>query len=195
MQATIDADEQLMVRVRAGDRGPLSILLARWAPSLWTFLMRMFGDRRRTEEVFREVFLAVWVYRRRYPYPRPFGIWLLGIATKKCLHRLRRGRRRSGVAEPADHHLPAGDVVSAPPQQAVDPAVVVCEAVLRLHSWERAVLVLRTGNKLSYAEIAQITGEPEVLVRSQMADALARVRRHWQRRRPTPSAAEGNRRC
>jgi RNA polymerase sigma-70 factor (ECF subfamily) len=195
MQAPVDSDEQLMAQIRAGDQRPLSILLTRWAPSLWTFLLRMLGDRPRAEAMFQEVFLALWIHRRRYAYPRPFCIWLMEIAAKKCIHRHRHGRHHSSAAEHSARVPPAGSAITAPVAQEVDPAVVLNEAMLRLPSRERAVLVLRIWIKLSYAEIARITGRHEVLVRAQMADALTRVRRHWERRRPASTVTEGQREC
>jgi RNA polymerase sigma-70 factor (ECF subfamily) len=194
MRDTVDSDEQLMERIRAGDRGPLGILLGRWATPLWTFLMRMLGERRRAEELFGEVFLALWIHRRRYAYPRPFCIWLFEIAAKKSIHRLHRRRRRAGAAGSSSRPLPpAGPTIAVPGE--ADAEAVVSEALLRVPSRERAVLVLRIWNELSYAEIAQVTGRHEALVRAQMTDALVRLRRHWERRRPARSVAEEHREC
>jgi hypothetical protein len=66
-------DEDLMLRVAQGNREAMGPLLRRYASPLLTFIRRMTGDWHRAEEVFQDVFLAVWQYRGRYDYPGPFG--------------------------------------------------------------------------------------------------------------------------
>jgi len=89
MDCEHEADERLMQRVADGAREAMSILLRRHATPLLTFIRRMIGDRHRAEELFQEVFLAVWVQRRRYRFPSPFRPWLFGIAANKCRAYLR----------------------------------------------------------------------------------------------------------
>ena len=84
MEINQASDESLMLEVAEGRQEPLNILMRRHANGLLTFIARMAGDPYRAEELFQEVFLAVWIFRRRYAYPRPFRSWLLGIAVNKC---------------------------------------------------------------------------------------------------------------
>src|SRR5215470_4751831 len=77
-------DEDLMAEVADGQADLLEFLVRRHATALLTFLTRMVGDRHRSEELFQEVFLAVWLKRRQYQFPRPFKAWLYGIALNKC---------------------------------------------------------------------------------------------------------------
>ncbi len=72
------SDERLIQLVANDQREPLTLLLRRHANSVLTFLVRMVGDRARGEELFQEVFLAVWTGRQTYRFPRPFRAWLLG---------------------------------------------------------------------------------------------------------------------
>lgn len=50
------------------------------------------------------------------------------------------------------------------------------EALLRLHPRERAVLALRYGRELSFAEIGAILGKPEGTVRTSCHRALQKLR-------------------
>ena len=84
MAAIGEPDETLMARTADGNRACLELLVRRHATPLLTFLARMAGDRHRGEELFQEVFLAVWVKRRLYQHPRPFKPWLYAIAVNKC---------------------------------------------------------------------------------------------------------------
>src|SRR5688572_32509619 len=78
------SDERLMNEVAYGQRGALETLVRRHAAPLLTFLRRLCGDLHRGEELFQEVFLAVWSKRDQYEYPRPFKPWLYRIALNKC---------------------------------------------------------------------------------------------------------------
>src|SRR6266851_1783579 len=84
-----DHEEWLMAQVARGKREALEPLIRRYASPLLTFIQQMIRDRHRSEELFQEVFLAVWVKRRQYAFPRPFKAWLYAIAVNKCRASLR----------------------------------------------------------------------------------------------------------
>ena len=65
-----DRDEDLMANVALGQRAPLEILVRRHGSALLTFIRRMVGDPHRSEELFQDVFLAVWRKRQQYQFPR-----------------------------------------------------------------------------------------------------------------------------
>src|SRR5262249_57506878 len=79
-----ERDEWLMAQVALGKRDYLEPLIRRYASPLLTFIQQMVHDRHRSEELFQEVFLAVWVKRRQYQFPRTFKSWLYAIAVNKC---------------------------------------------------------------------------------------------------------------
>src|SRR5437016_5565178 len=84
MQQAHPRDEWLMAEVASGKREHLEALVRRHANPLLTFIRRMVGDQHRSEELFQDVFLAVWVKRGQYQFPRPFKAWLYTIAVNKC---------------------------------------------------------------------------------------------------------------
>jgi RNA polymerase sigma-70 factor (ECF subfamily) len=183
MNARGDRDEWLMARVAQGERDCLEPLIRRYASRLLTFIQRMVGDRHRGEELFQEVFLAVWVKRRQYRFPRPFRSWLYTIAANKC-HAAARGRRPAAVALADDAPwAPAADEPS--PEDALvatETAALVAAAVTRLPPQQRAVVVLRVWEGMSYAEIAEALGRSEPTVRSHMHHGLAALRKYLEPR-------------
>src|SRR5215471_6434912 len=94
-----ERDEWLMGQVALGKRDHLEPLVRRYAGPLLTFIQRMIGDRHRSEELFQEVFLAVWAKRKQYEYPRPLKPWLYAIALNKCRAAF---RLRSAASVPLD---------------------------------------------------------------------------------------------
>ncbi len=178
MGKVVESDEQLMAQLAQNGRDPLGILLRRFASPLLTFIQRMVGDRHRSEELFQEVFLAVWTERQRYQYPRPFRAWLYGIALNKCRNEFRRHRSfRLTLDEPLPFAVVAGSGGPAEAAVATETASIVQAAVARLPEQQRIVVVLRVWNGLPYFEIANILDRTESTVRSEMFHALASLRK------------------
>jgi RNA polymerase sigma-70 factor (ECF subfamily) len=177
MDSGQDRDEYLMARVAGGQAELLERLLRRHASPLLTFIQRMVGDSHRAEELFQEVFLAVWIKRRQYEYPRPFKPWLYTIALNKCRAAFRT-RNLVAVSLDANNQEPppAGD--PSPPDQVIasETAHLVSQAVTRLPPQQRTVVVLRIWQGLSYAAIGEMVGCTEGTVRSHMHHGLAALR-------------------
>jgi RNA polymerase sigma-70 factor, ECF subfamily len=177
-------DEWLMAKVAAGDRAQLEVLVRRYATPLMTFLRRMVFDVHRSEELFQEVFLAVWKHRSRYMSGKPFRPWLFRIALNKCREDGRgRMRRWAAGLEPA----PAEVVIAREPSPAeaaitAESATLVLEAIDQLPAQQRAVLVLRVWNELPFQEIADTLECTPGTARSHMHHALTVLRRHLERK-------------
>lgn len=178
MELARESDERLMQRVAAGQREPLSILLRRHANPLLTFISRMNGDHHRSEELFQDVFVAVWSVRKRYQYPRSFRSWLFGIAVNKC-HAEHRGRRNLPLSldESTTATPTAPELAPIEGLIATETAALIERAVMRLPSQQRSVVVMRIWNDFSYAEIADILDRTASTVRSNMFHGLESLRR------------------
>src|SRR5437763_1505727 len=176
-----EQDEWLMAQVAEGRRELLEPLLRRYAGPLLTFIRRMVGDRHRSEELFQDVFLAVWAKRKLYQFPRPFKPWLYAIALNKCRENF-RGRELPAV-ELKDGLMPVS-AGPAPDETAIntETAILVAAAVGQLPAQQRAVVVLRIWDGLSYADIAAAVGRTEGTVRSHMHHGLAAMRKYLEPR-------------
>ena len=175
MAALGEPDETLMARTADGDRACLELLVRRHATPLLTFLLRLSGDRHRAEELFQEVFLAVWVKRRLYQHPRPFKPWLYAIALNK--HRAAYRCRAAPAGQLAEEGRADAAGTPADAVVAAETADLVGRAVARLPQQQRAVVTLRVWEGLSYARIAEIVACSEATVRSHMHHGLASLRK------------------
>src|SRR5215470_7140971 len=87
-------DEELLAEFQQGDAGAFENLLRRHRRPLYTFFVRMLGDRARAEDLAQETFLRIvkgaptWEHRAR------FQTWLYAIARNLCVDTARRDHFR-----------------------------------------------------------------------------------------------------
>jgi len=83
----------LMARAQDGDRHAYRVLLEDMTPYLRALAARCFKDPGDIEEAVQDVLLTVHAIRRTYDPGRPFGPWLVAIANRRIIDRLRRQMR------------------------------------------------------------------------------------------------------
>jgi RNA polymerase sigma-70 factor (ECF subfamily) len=178
MSRGLEPDEWLMSQVASDRRDCLAPLVRRYASSLLTFIRRMVGSEHKSEELFQEVFMAVWTKRRLYQYPRPFRPWLFAIAANQCKAAFRSAKPPPVALDENQHAVPLASGPS-PVDAAVasETATLVANAVAELPAQQRSVVVLRVWNSLSYAEIGQIVGVSEETARSHMSHGLKALKK------------------
>lgn len=155
-------DEQLMLRVRAGEMDALGRLFEHYKQPLFGFLARLLRDAALAEDVTLEVFLRVFERRDTYKPGCRFSTWLFTIAHHLATDHLRRNRRTETAPLPEDDALPDPAPVAG---ERGELAAVVRAAVQALPEDQRLVVVLREYQEFSYREIAEIVGATEETVR------------------------------
>lgn len=86
----------LMARAQDGDRAAYRRLLEEITPYLRALATRRHRDPQDIEDAVQDILLTVHVIRRTYDPTRPFGPWLVTIANRRFIDRLRsQGRRRN----------------------------------------------------------------------------------------------------
>ncbi|HEV8553707.1 MAG TPA: sigma-70 family RNA polymerase sigma factor [Casimicrobiaceae bacterium] len=86
----------LMARAQGGDGEAYRRLLSEIAPYLQSLARRHHRDSGDVEDTVQDVLLTVHAIRHTYDPSRPFGPWLLAIAKRRIIDRLRRqGRTRA----------------------------------------------------------------------------------------------------
>jgi RNA polymerase sigma-70 factor (ECF subfamily) len=174
MHAHAERDEWLMAQAALGQRESLEVLVRRYAQPLVSFLTRMVRDRHRGEELFQEVFLAVWRKRKQYQFPRPFKPWLYAIAVNKGRAAFRAARPELPLEVVAPPVAGGGSPVDV--AIASETAARVAQTIGCLPPQQRAVVALRVWDGLAYPEIAEVVGCTEATVRSHMSHGLRAVR-------------------
>ena len=179
-------DEELLAAFQQGDAGAFERLLRRHRAPLYTFLLRMLGDREQAEDLAQETFVrvikgaAAWEHRAR------FQTWLYAIARNLCVDRARRDkfRRMDSADAPLDEDGPTILDRAASDAPGPDRAVeserlrpLLARALLALPAEQREVFILREQAGLPFKEIATLVGANENTVKSRMRYALEGLRK------------------
>ncbi len=107
----------LMKRMQEGDRDACRALLDDVGPTVMRFLRKRMADPNELEDVYQEVFMALYEARRTYEPDRPFEPWLFAIARNVAADHARRhwARARWEELTPELPERPHSDPPSAPP--------------------------------------------------------------------------------
>jgi RNA polymerase sigma-70 factor (ECF subfamily) len=169
----VGSDEDLMVRVQAGDSEALAALIDRYRGPLYAFLWRRAGDG--ADDLFQESWIRVSRARDRFDRSRRFSTWLFQIANNLCRDRWRRldARRRAFEALHAEARATGRDSAAAPE---LPPERALIRRLDALPDRLREVLVLRHYHELGEAEIAEVLGIPRGTVKSRLHAAVRAAR-------------------
>jgi RNA polymerase sigma-70 factor (ECF subfamily) len=131
--------------------------------------MRMVGPAD-AADVTQEIFLRVFERIASFKGKSAFVTWLYRVASNECLRHL--GRRPKNTERLSDEPI----CQTAGPEQTLEQADLLQEALSRLDGPLRAVFLLREVDGLSYAEIAQVLLMKPGTVASQLNRARTELR-------------------
>jgi RNA polymerase sigma-70 factor (ECF subfamily) len=174
----LESDERLMLRFQGGDVRAFEELVRRHRTPVFSFLLRLVGDRGRAEDLCQETFLRVVGAAERWEPRALFRTWLYAVARNQALDEARRQAFRR--TEPLDDPARPGAASDDPaPDRAAEAALVrpkLEAALAALPGEQREVFLLREHAGLRFHEIAEVTGVPENTVKSRMRYALEALR-------------------
>jgi RNA polymerase sigma-70 factor (ECF subfamily) len=184
--AAEEEDVRLMDRARDGDVEAFSLLVRRHRERVSSFLYRLSWDREKAEDGAQEVFLRVWLSRRRYEPSARFTTFLYQIAQNYWLDQVRKARARPAEVELTETTgerrgpLPRAPAVTEPQHQLFlrYQQWRIRQAIARLPERHRLVFVLAHLEGYRLAEVAEMLEVPVGTVKSRMNTAV-RLLRGW----------------
>ncbi len=136
---------------------------------------KMLGSRAAAEDATSEVFERAYSALDQYDRGRPFDRWILTIASRHCLNRLRRERLELRLFHTEPVEIPAPAAVASPlvALETREQRRALLAAIDALPESYRLPLVLKYYGDLSYDEIAKELGT----TRNNVAVLLHRAKR------------------
>jgi RNA polymerase sigma-70 factor (ECF subfamily) len=172
----VSSDEELMVRVQAGDEAALEGLIERWRAPLYGFLHRR-TDSASADDLFQETWLRVVRARARFDPRRRFSTWMFQIANNLCRDRYRRRGTIDRGRAALSAELGASGGRSTPSHaDEIDARLDVERGLAALPDRLREVLVLRHQRGMGEEEIAEALGIPRGTVKSRVHAAMRALR-------------------
>jgi RNA polymerase sigma-70 factor (ECF subfamily) len=165
----------LMARAQDGDGAAYRRLLEDLAPYLRSLAARRHRDPSDIEDAVQDILLTVHAIRQTYDPARPFGPWLLAIAKRRLVDRLRRqGRRKlQEAALAAEHDIHGGDVSG--PDDTADHHNLDA-AIERLPPGQKQAIRLLKLKEMPLNEAAAASGMSVASLKVATHRAIARLR-------------------
>lgn len=179
------AELSLDLRARLAARDPLALeqVFEAYSPRIARFIRRLVGNEHLAEDLTQEVFLSLCKSLETYDPSRALLPWVLAVATNKVRDHWRSRPHQLALLEvevPAAERPPFSALGHSLPELALEgreTSKLLAEAVSELPESMRAVLVLRSYEGFSFAEVAQTVQRSEVAVRKRYSRALEVLRR------------------
>lgn len=176
-----DPDLQLINATGRGDREAFTSLVRKFQGPLLNFITRYVGgDRSLAEDIAQEVFLRIFRAAHRFEARSKVSTWIFHIAYNQTMTEMERRKRHRGIREAVIHRREdAGSIEpSVEPFERFELEEEIQAALGLLPENQRAALLLRVKEDLSYQEIAEVIGVSVQSVESLLFRARTTLRQH-----------------
>jgi RNA polymerase sigma-70 factor (ECF subfamily) len=170
-----ESDEALVARLAQRDESALRELHRRYAALVFSVAMRFVGAAS-AEEVVQDVFVILWSKHGSFdPARGPFKPWLMQIARRQSLNRLRSSRALGSLQDDAVDELASDDVLPDESQWRSHRQEVIRAAVDALPEAQRQALSLAFFEELTHEQIAKVLGTPVGTAKTRIRLAMKRL--------------------
>lgn len=191
-------DTDCAILARSGKEGAVEELVRRYTPKIYDLQYRLLGSREAAEDATQETFMRAYRSLDRFNPRRAFKAWLFAIAWNFARDELRRRKRRSATPRArAGDRIEVGSRTTPRRDPCDDRAELPSEALVRkeedewvhralngLRPHERAMLVLREFEGLSYEDLARLFACRVGTVKSRLNRARLELRNVMTKLRP-----------
>ena len=172
-----DSDDALIRRSQSGDTEAFGVLVKRYAGRATAVALFMVGNHPDALDVSQEAFVRAWRHIRTFRAESTFFAWYSSILRKVCLTWLRRRHRRKHVELLEANGMPAAGTDPAILGEHNEQTERLWQAILRLPTKHREIIVLNHFQHLSYKQIAEALEIPIGTVMSRLHAAREALRK------------------
>lgn len=184
------SDQELVVRVKAGDRSAYKILVERYQTRAFGLVFQIIRNREDSEDVVQEAFVKAYLSIDSFEGNSSFFTWFYRIAVNMAIDLKRKQKRSIQAVSSINEEAGQGDAIERQVDYArINAPETPIEAVLRteqravfqralqeLSSEHRAVISMRELEELRYDEIADVLGVSQGTVMSRLHYARKRLK-------------------
>ncbi len=171
---------QLLTRTAAGDESAFAALYDRFAPGLFSMMVKMMRDEKEAEDVLQEGFSQIWRRAASYDPERssPFT-WAVMILRNKAIDRLRVRQRIERTLEKATvefAHFPESDDASSGEAERRDEGAQVRTALAQIPEEQKQAVELAFFGGLTHEQIAEQLTTPLGTIKARIRRGLLKLR-------------------
>jgi len=164
--------------IRRGQRGACEALVCQHYEEIYSFLVYLTGDTVISEDLTQESFASAWANIEHYKGKASFGTWLHKIAYHKFIDSKRNFNRRTALMDKlAENGLEKVETLN-PLDSVIADESLLClyNAVNKLDSSDRIVIILHYIQGLGFREISKVLDKPIGTVKWQGSRALKKLK-------------------
>ncbi len=155
-----DPDYKLIEAIGIGDSKAFEALINKYRNPVLNFIYKYLGDRFGAEDLAQEVFLRVYRSAADFEPRGKVSTWIFKIAYNLSVNEIMRRKRICLLADSADEETgEPGARNSVTPSDLLEEQELkdkLIAAIRRLPEKQRAALLLRVNDELSYSEISDV---------------------------------------
>lgn len=145
------SDDELIEKIRRGDEAAAEELIRRYYPPVFRYCRRRCGSRETAEDLTQETFLRLFKYLPSYRSGGRLKPYLFSIAGRLCLDE----SRNVPLCPLEGSQVPSPD---GDPFRRVEDRDEIRRLLDALPPEQREAVILRYGERLTYRQIARVTG-------------------------------------
>ncbi len=150
----IDTEYKLVEAIAAGDDQAFEKLIMKYRGPVLNFIYKYLGDRFGAEDLAQDVFLRVYSSASEFEPRGKVSTWIFKIAYNLSINEILRRKRLRLLADTVEEK---GIELSAPNPLAGDELKeMLMDSIQRLPEKQKAALLLRVNEELSYSEIGNV---------------------------------------
>jgi len=181
MEAT---NEELVTLYLEGNEEVFSELTHRTLPGVYSFALRFIGNESDAQDIAQETFVKAWKHLSSYkPGTSKFTTWLMRIAHNTAIDYMRKKKSISFSSfevegkNVLEETIPDSAVLAEEALIHIEDTKVLQDAIAKLPSTQREVLLLHYTNHMTFEEIGQLLHESMNTVKSRHYRALIALRK------------------
>ncbi|MFT4038371.1 MAG: sigma-70 family RNA polymerase sigma factor [Thermomicrobiales bacterium] len=178
------SDTDLIGRAAQGDARALEVLYDRYSGVVFSFSLRIVGDRQLAEEILQEAFFRAWQQGSNFSAGKgSFITWMLSITHNLSIDEIRKRKRRPQKADSEEPELVLAAVPDTGAGSDIEEEVwlgtlrdTIGGALAQLPAAQREAIEMAYFRGMTQREIAEALGEPLGTIKTRMRLGMQKLK-------------------
>lgn len=178
------SDTELIGRAAQGDARALEVLYDRYSGVVFSFSLRIVGDRQLAEEILQEAFFRAWQQGSNFSAGKgSFITWMLSITHNLSIDEIRKRNRRPQKADSEEPELVLAAVPDTGAGSNIEEEVwlgtlrdTIGGALAQLPAAQREAIEMAYFRGMTQREIAEALGEPLGTIKTRMRLGMQKLK-------------------